>query len=503
MLGAIKESKNDTFELTLMVMWRIWCARNSKAHEQGDLEKNKVRESSYRMLQEFSRVNHQTVALTDPRHAPLRAWSAPSYRVTKINCDAGVLGNDGVMAISVISISSDSFEDSVGTPVRRVILFGTIPTTILDTTPVITLPITQTDTTVIPTEIPIIAPTIPPSPNYTPASLDYSPASDTESDPYEDPSSDHIPSLPAISPFLSSTNDTTDGDTPDTPPLPTHGTPFTEITSSTQRSPVIPRCRVMILALGQPIPHGRPYRYHPNGLVHMMTARKRVGPIPIQQLKASLDFHLDASSDSSSRHSLSDHSSLDLPSTSAGPSHKRRRSPMTSVPALPPVSGALSPVRADLIPSPKRVRDSGYLADVEAEIDECIAYVDALRDREIDARVVVKTVDQEESETGARGLVKVRVERVTHPAMPEDTPEPAQEKRVVECKYETLGSLVQRFHDHTVAILVHRVQVIEGVQREQEHKIVGVESEVTALTEMIAELERDNKRLRDTASVES
>ncbi|GJW15555.1 hypothetical protein Tco_0019688 [Tanacetum coccineum] len=302
-------------------------------------------------------------------------------------------------------------------------------------------------------KIPIIAPTIPPSSDYTPASLDYSPTSDTESNPYEDPSSDHIPSLPTISPFLSSTNDTTDGDTPDTPPSPTHGTPFTEITSSTQRSPVIPRRRVMILAPGQPIPHGRPYRYHPNGPVHMMTARKRVGPIPIQQLavrhsvdhsssdyfspddsardsssdsssEASSDFHSDASSDSSSRHSLSDHSSPDLPSTSAGPSRKRRRSPMTSVPALPPVSGALSPVRADLIPSPKRVRDSGYLADVEvdpretslrddvivrgsdephleqdidpeiqAEIDECIAYADALRDRGIDARVVVEAVD--------------------------------------------------------------------------------------------------------------
>ncbi|GKA61484.1 hypothetical protein Tco_0760891, partial [Tanacetum coccineum] len=71
------------------------------------------------------------------------------------------------MPISVISISSDSFEDSVGTPAGRVILFGTIPTTIPDTTPVLTPPTTQTDTPVIPTETPIIAPTIPPSPDYT------------------------------------------------------------------------------------------------------------------------------------------------------------------------------------------------------------------------------------------------------------------------------------------------------------------------------------------------
>ncbi|GJW20325.1 hypothetical protein Tco_0030947 [Tanacetum coccineum] len=72
-----------------------------------------------------------------------------------------------------------------------------------NTTPVITPPTTETNTTVIPTEILIIAPTIPPYPDYTPASPDYSPASDTEFDPSEDLSSDHIPSLPAISPFLS------------------------------------------------------------------------------------------------------------------------------------------------------------------------------------------------------------------------------------------------------------------------------------------------------------
>nr|GFD15478.1 hypothetical protein [Tanacetum cinerariifolium] len=141
-----------------------------------------------------------------------------------------------------------------------------------------------------------------------------------------------------------------------------------------------------------------------------------------------------SSSDSSLRHSSSDHSSPDLPSTSAGPSRKRRRSHMTSVPALPHVSRALS-VRADLIPSSKRVGDIGYLADVE--------------------------VDPRET----------RVERVTHPAMLEDIYEPAQDG-AAEVTYETLGDLVQR-----------------------------VESAVAALTERVAELERDNQRLRGTTSV--
>ncbi|GJT00974.1 hypothetical protein Tco_0822143 [Tanacetum coccineum] len=89
------------------------------------------------------------------------------------------------MAISVISVSSDSSEESVRTSAGRVILFSTIPTTIPDTAPTMTSPSTHIDTTL------TLA-----SPDYTPASPDYSPASDTESDPSEDPSSDHIPPLP-------------------------------------------------------------------------------------------------------------------------------------------------------------------------------------------------------------------------------------------------------------------------------------------------------------------
>ncbi|GKE94598.1 hypothetical protein Tco_1579453, partial [Tanacetum coccineum] len=141
-------------------------------------------------------------------------------------------------------------------------------------------------------------------------------------------------------------------------------------------------------------------------------------------------------------------------------------------------SRALPFFRVDLIPSPKRVKDSGYLADIEiqAEIDKYFAYADALRDRGIDTRVVVEAIDREESETGTRGPVEVRVERVTHLAMPEDILEPAQKGAV---------------------------EVIEGAQREKGHRIIGVELAVTALTERVVELESDNRRLRDTASVKN
>nr|GEV44688.1 hypothetical protein [Tanacetum cinerariifolium] len=348
------------------------------------------------------------------------------------------------MAISIILVSSDSLEESVGTSTRRVILFGTIPASIPDTTLFMIPPSTHTDLS-------------------------------------EDPSSDHIPPLPATLPFHSSTDDSLDSDIPDTPPSPTHGTPFTKTTISTERSPAASgalRRRVMVLALGKPILHGRPYRYHLNGPVHMMTMRKKVD-----------------------RYLLID-------SSSASPSRKRSRSPAASVPLSLPIPEALSYARADHLPSPNRIRSSEIATDLEvsledrfepyvprwtdldmdvdvvrsdgikidleiqAEIDECIVYANAFRDRGIDARVVVEVVDRDEVETGARGPVEVRVDRVTHPMTADDIPELAQEDGDLEVTYETLGDFIQNFHDHTVEIHVHRVQAIEGIQRDQGHRIV-------------------------------
>ncbi|GKB36658.1 hypothetical protein Tco_0881600 [Tanacetum coccineum] len=201
----------------------------------------------------------------------------------------------------------------------------------------------------------------------------------------------------------------------------------------------------------------------------MMTARKRVRPLPTYRLaerhstdhsssdsssEASSDFHSDASSDPSSRHSLLDHSSPDLYQYLCGVGLWL----FADVEVDPRETSLRECVIVGVSDEPHLEQDSD--PEVQAEIDECFAYADALRDRGIDARVVVETVDRDETET--------------------------------EFTYETLGDLVQRFHDHTQAIPDHRIQAIEGVQREQGHRIVGVESAVMALTERIAEW-RDNQ----------
>ncbi|GKG34707.1 hypothetical protein Tco_0437403, partial [Tanacetum coccineum] len=90
---------------------------------------------------------------------------------------------------------------------------------------------------------------------------------------------------------------------------------FTKTTLSTQRSSTAfgaLRRQVIVLPPGQHIPHGRLYRYHLNGQVHMMTARKRVGPLLTHRLvvRHSVDY-------SSSDHFSSDDSSLDSSSSSS------------------------------------------------------------------------------------------------------------------------------------------------------------------------------------------
>ncbi|GJR44279.1 hypothetical protein Tco_1312382 [Tanacetum coccineum] len=167
-----------------------------------------------------------------------------------------------------------------------------------------------------------------------------------------------------------------------------------------------------------------------------------------------------------------------------------------------PVHEALSLVRADLLSPPKRIRDSdsmtdfeveeGYVPcvpretglevdvedscepytepdinpDVQADIDECFVYADAIRARRMDVRVVVETAAEEEVESSARGTVEVEVDMRVEPVIDddvresvrEDVPDHVTSDGAVEVTYETLGDFEQRFHDHTMEILAHRIQ---------------------------------------------
>nr|GEU39848.1 hypothetical protein [Tanacetum cinerariifolium] len=410
------------------------------------------------------------------------------------------------MAISNISISLDSSKESVGTPFRRVLWFGRIPTTMPTTTPTIDPPVIHDDTLLIPIETHTILPI-------------------TSTIPYTAPTTHYT------SPFIH--NDSSKEDTPDIPP-PTQEIPSVEVAPSIGQILPAPfgvhHIRVTIVSPGHPIPHADHTttiligRDSPSNLSSEMTSNS----------------YLDAFSDSSSGHSSLNHSSPALPSSmrsshqlcslvssipyssaaiterpshssSLSPSHKRSRSLTTSILASLPIPRALSYVCVDLLPPRMRITSSDSTTDLEdcsdesfesslsretslrddvvfkgsdepyseldidpeiqAEINECIAYADSLRTEGIDARIVVETVAREE------------------------------EERAIEVAHEMFGDMVQRFHDHTVEIPVYRVHVIKSIRRDQGHKIIATGQQSAIQSERINKLERDNTTLRGMMDV--
>ncbi|GJZ02385.1 hypothetical protein Tco_0520346 [Tanacetum coccineum] len=204
----------------------------------------------------------------------------------------------------------------------------------------------------------------------------------------EDPSSDHIPPLPAIEPFLSSTDDSSDSDIPNTTPSPIHDHFASD--DSSQGSSSSPPTKTSSDPSSNDLSD--------SSFDHSLLA-------PSSGLRPS--HHLCSLVPSIPRLStdISDRPSHD--SSSASPSRKRSRSPIASVLLSLPIPEALSYARADLLPSPKRIRSPESVTDLEAEIDECIAYADALRVRGIDARVLVEAFEREDrSITGEEGAVE-------------------------------------------------------------------------------------------------
>ncbi|GJU57607.1 hypothetical protein Tco_1235373 [Tanacetum coccineum] len=227
------------------------------------------------------------------------------------------------MAASAIAISSDSSDESVGSPPSRVILFGDIPTVIPSTSVVAQRLLLLLLLFHLPS---CVGRTLVDSPTGLCGLVPYS-GSDSDS-PDEMSSPEHISPLPAISPFLC----TDSSEAPDSSDGPPSQDPYVA-TVARWRS----RSTSAILVLdGEAIPFGRPYRTHLNGPRKLLTARKRVGPLPAR----SFQHPRHASHQSSSRNSLERpmHSS----SHYAGPSRKRCRSPVDSVPSSTLVMGSLA-----------------------------------------------------------------------------------------------------------------------------------------------------------------
>ncbi|GJS95675.1 hypothetical protein Tco_0802643 [Tanacetum coccineum] len=255
------------------------------------------------------------------------------------------------MAAFVIPILSNSYKDSVGSHVPRVILFDAIPAII----PVI--PVVPAEVPIVPVD-PLVAPEVGAVYVTSPAGVldlvDYS--SSFDSDPSEE-SLPLAPKLPLVLPFLCSNDSEAANESEPAvhrperhesliahdamvsrwrdrvasrPSSPSGSSSHNTLAPSSEfplslvvAPPGIHRRPVILILSGEAIPFGQPYRTHLNGPRKLLTARKRVGPFPARRLAwrcispRSLDHHSspDFTSESSSFGSSSD-SSLDTSSSS-------------------------------------------------------------------------------------------------------------------------------------------------------------------------------------------
>ncbi|GKB27370.1 putative reverse transcriptase domain-containing protein [Tanacetum coccineum] len=127
-------------------------------------------------------------------------------------------------------------------------------------------------------------------------------------------------------------------------------------------------------------------------------------------------------------------------SHSAGPSRKRCRSPVDSLPSSTPVMGSLAPTRTDLLPPRKRFRDS-YSSEANIEEDTEIDPIedevdmelgigdrDDVRDHvKIDPRDVRDDTEGYEVDTSAGDMVEVGIDPMSAPIVEEEIVEPAGE----------------------------------------------------------------------------
>ncbi|GJV13719.1 hypothetical protein Tco_1355260 [Tanacetum coccineum] len=433
------------------------------------------------------------------------------------------------MATSAIAISSDSSDESVGSPPSRVILFGDIPT-VIPSTSMVALE-TSTIAHVISTVAPVVETTLIASPTGLCGLVPYS-GFDSDS-PDEMSSPEHISPLPAISPIS-----------------------------------YAPDSYLRLPDSSDAIPFGRPYRTHLNGPRKLLTARKRVGPLPARRLAwrhaspRSSDHHPSSSSSSSDslpvyslgldapdqahsgsltrdvpprlcyppRRALrcseafhhwcatplstlyppttSESSSGDSPerplhssSHSAGPSRKRCRSLVDYVPSSTLVMGSLAPTHADLLPPRKRFRDS-YSSEASIEEDTKIDPIETEVDIElgigdgddvrghfeIDPRDVRDDTEECEAETSVGDMVEVGIDPVSAPIVEEEIIDWASWMRII---------LIVWHRDGIV-----RIVGIETVQRRLEADQLIARGQRVSMIERIDILRLENLKVRAMLDIE-
>ncbi|GKA11172.1 hypothetical protein Tco_0690605 [Tanacetum coccineum] len=430
------------------------------------------------------------------------------------------------MAASAIAISSDSSDESVGSPPSQAILFGDIPTVIPSTS--VVAPETYTIAPVISSAAPVVETTLVASPTRLCGLVPYS-SSDSDS-PDEMSSPEHISPLPAISLFLC-TDSSEAPDSFDGPPL---QDPYvatvtrwrsraTTRPSSSSEFPIDlvtapPKIRQR-LALRHASPRSSDH--------HSSSSSSSSDSLPVYFL--GLDASDQAHSGPSTKSSSGDSSERPLHSSShsAGPSRKRCRSPVDSVPSSTPVMRSLAPTHIDLLPPRKRFRDS-YSSEASIEEDAEVGPIetrvdmelgigdgDDVRDHvEIDPRDVRDDTEEYEADASAGDTVEVGIDPMSAPIVEEEIVEPAGEDssdssgtrdgivRSFEDMPIDLGDAVRDFYHHMSEVRIDRIVGIETAQSRLEADQLIASGDRARMAERIYSLRLENLKVRAMLDIE-
>ncbi|GJX68235.1 hypothetical protein Tco_0303962 [Tanacetum coccineum] len=480
----------------------------------------------------------------------------------------------GIIAALAIIISFDSSDESVGSPPSRVILFGDIPT-VIPSTHVVALE-TSTIAPVISSATPMVETTLVASPTRLCGLVPYM-GSDSDS-PDEMSSLEHISPLPAnfntIQCTASSRLLSFDGPPSQDPYVATVACWRSRVIARPSSSYKFPIALVTAL-LGirrqkrvGPLParklasrHASPHSsdHHPSSSslsldsspvhslgvdasdqAHSGSSTRDVSPRlcypPRRAPWHSKAFHrwcaaplstlyLPTTAESSSGDSLE--RPMHLSSHSAGPSRKRCRSPVDSVPLSMPVTGSLAPTRADLLPPRKRFRDS-YSSEASLEEDAEVGPTEAGVDMElgigdgddvgdhveIDLRDVRDDTEEYEADASAGDTAKVGFDPMTAPFVKEEMVEPAGEDspdssgtrdgivRSVRDMPVDLGDVVRDFYHHMSKVPVDRIVGIETAQIQLEADQLIASGGRARMAEMIYSLRLENLKVRAMLDIE-
>ncbi|GKD83622.1 hypothetical protein Tco_1350461, partial [Tanacetum coccineum] len=217
------------------------------------------------------------------------------------------------------------------------------------------------------------------------------------------------------------------------------------------------------------------------------------------------------------------HSSLH----SSGPSRKRCRSPVDSIPSSTPVMGSLAPTRVDLLPPRKRFRDS-YSSEasieedteddpMKAEVDLELGTSDKddVRDQvESDPRDVRDDIKEQEADASVGGTIEVAIDPRSVPVIVEESEEPVGEDSssfsgtrdgIVRSFKEIpidLDDAVRDFYHHMYEVLIDRIVKIETVQGRLEADQLAASGDRARMAERIYSLRLENLKVHAMLDIE-